>query len=73
MYFNVSDIGKKENGGDRREGRIRACDSFVLAFVGGAAWAVGVVSSAKMLEEKRPNCGKKLVSHRKLELTFRPW
>ena len=34
--FNVSDIGKKENGGDGREGTIRACDSFVLAFVGGA-------------------------------------
>ena len=34
--FKVSDIGKKENGGDGGEGTIRACDSFVLAFVGGA-------------------------------------
>ena len=32
----MSDIGKKENEGDGREGTIRACDSFVLAFVGGA-------------------------------------
>ena len=32
----MSDIGKKENGGDGRKGTKRACDSFVLAFVGGA-------------------------------------
>ena len=59
----MSDIGKKENEGDGRDGRegtIRVCDSFVLAFVGGASnmgrWRGIVIDHVR---RKKTRLGKK--------------
>ena len=61
---------KKENEGDRRKGTIRACDSFVLAFVGGAGsmgcWCGNFIEHVRRKTTRLWK--KKLVSHRKLEL-----